>query len=181
MYNSPVWRPRNLTVALIALTASVVVVLANPSAAKVRTGTNPNSSAPHALGTTPVPAGALQIPLAGPVVNLFRGDQLNLTYEYEAVAYATSLQGTGLRFPTISAEFTQTDGASLIISDPSTNSTLTHGGYSNGVATHVSRTIESDSTLNPTVEPYLTSSQLAVRADAPYGSFRLAVRWDYTI
>jgi hypothetical protein len=166
-------------VAIAIVTVLVAVVLVNLPLS--RPTSFPSGSGLQSLKKPFTPSGALHIPLNGPVVNLTKGDRVNVTYEYQALNYSAHWYGMRLRFPTVDAVFTQPKGGLVFIPVLDRNVTLIHWGYSNGSATQTSEVMTSNFTLNPHVEPFLTTLKLAIMANTTYGTFQLAVRWHYSI
>ncbi len=127
------------------------------------------------------PPGALHIPTVGGEMNITKGTRINVTIEYEALNYQSSWKGMVLRFPTMDGTFTQADGNLLFIPVLDRTVTLTGPNYSNGSTTKATEILTKNYTLDPKVQPFLTTLKLAVMANATYGTLRIAFRWEYTI
>jgi hypothetical protein len=187
MYNHVCGRvPRRTAIAAIGVTLLVALILVNLPTGGLGGSPAPGNASLQSFNKPATPPGALHIPLAGPVVNLQKGDIINLTYEYEAVSYNSSLYSLSLRMPTIFGVFTQKDGALLYVPLLNRNVTishsqLTHYWFNNGVTTHVSDNITGNYTLNPKIQPFLSSVKLAIMANTTWGNLRLGIRWDYSI
>jgi hypothetical protein len=179
---------RNHAVAVLGVAVLLALVLTNLPITQGG-GAAPTGAAPIPAALTAKPAtppGALHIPLAGPVVNLVKGDRVNLTYEYEAVSYNSSVYSLSLRMPTIFGVFTQKDRALLYVALTVRNVTLphsqlSHGWFNNGSTTHVSDIITNNVTLNTKVEPFLSSVKLSMMANTSWGNVRIGIRWEYTV
>jgi hypothetical protein len=165
--------------AILIVAVLVVLVLVNLPVSQP--GFPPTNAGLQTFKKPFTPSGALHIPLAGPVVNLVKGDRVNVTYEYEALNYNSSWYGMTIRFPTVDGVFTEPKGGLVFIPVLYRNVTLTRASFSNGTATQTSEIITSNFTLDPNVEPFATTLKLAIMANTTYGTFQLAVKWEYSI
>jgi hypothetical protein len=175
-------RPQGLRLwAVLAVVVLAAVVMFNLPLSPPHSALPPSDAGLQTFGKPFTPSGALHIPLSGPVLNLVQGDRVNVTYEYEAVTYNSSFSGMTLRFPTVDGVFTQPGGGLVFIPVLDREATLSHAGFSNGSTTKVSEVMTGNFTLNPNVQPFLTTLKLAIMANATYGTLQLAIRWDYSI
>ncbi|MGA9839617.1 MAG: hypothetical protein WBF81_07640 [Thermoplasmata archaeon] len=175
--------PRRRAIALVGITVLVLLVLVYLPVGQFGTPATAGggNSGLRTAAKPFTPPAALHIPVAGPVVDLVRGDIVNVTYEYEAVTYNATLYHMLLRFPTVFAVFTEPGGGLKFVPVLDREVLFSKGGYNNGTATQSSNVITANTTLDRTVQPFLTTLKLAIMANTSYGYFRLAVRWDYTI
>jgi len=138
------------------------VLFVTPTGSLLTPGSGNSNLVPAAKPFTP--PGALHIPVVG-------GEMNN----------QASWKGMVLRMPTIFGTFTQTNGNLLFIPVLDRMLTLNGPNYSNGTGTSASEILTKSYTLDPTVQPFLTTLKLAVMANATYGTLRIAFRWEYTM
>ncbi len=182
MYNPvPARFPSRRAVAIIGAGLIIVLLLVYLPVGQLGPATASGNSGLQTAAKPFTPPAALHIPLSGPVVNLVKGDRVNVTYEFEAVTYNSTLYGLTLRFPTVFGVFTQPGGGLVFVPVLDRNVTLTHGGYNNGSTTHASEVMTSNFTLDTAAQPFLTTLKLAIMANTTYGGLRVAVRWEYSI
>ncbi|MGD0588841.1 MAG: hypothetical protein ABSA63_08640 [Thermoplasmata archaeon] len=129
---------------------------------------NPNNPSPAAL----------DIPVANPSVNQIAGVTFNVTYEFEVEGYNASDFGTTVHLPSTKALLPTAPTGDLLMVLPPKNVTVTGAGWSSPALLSKNTTLTSDEDFS-TTNASLTTSKLAVMANATSGSLTLEFRWQW--